>query len=93
MDDLRLVDRIQVKATGLRSGSGALTLGQLNAAQWIGDKDHDFFAIIDLILHLPKSVTLEDLVEAFALLIARHESLRTKFTTRTRTTPARRPDR
>jgi hypothetical protein len=80
MDDLRLVDRIQVKGTGVRSGSGALTLGQLNVAQWVGDRDHDFFAVIDLVLHLPKAVSLDDVTDSFALLMARHESLRTKFT-------------
>ncbi|HEX6686256.1 MAG TPA: hypothetical protein VF062_26020 [Candidatus Limnocylindrales bacterium] len=80
MDDLRLVDRIQVEATGLRSGSGALTLGQLNVAKWVGDTDHNYFAIIDLVLHLPRSVTLDDLAEAFSLLMARNESLRTRFT-------------
>ncbi len=80
MDDLKLVDRIQVKGTGLRSGSGTLTLGQLNVAQWVGDWDHNYFAVIDLVLHLPNSVTLDDLTEAFSFLIARNESLRTRFT-------------
>jgi ABC-2 type transport system ATP-binding protein len=81
MESLTLVDRILVKATGTRGGSGPLTLGQINAMEWIGDRDHDYFAIIDIILPLPGPTTMDDIVEAMTVLLARHESLRSRLLT------------
>jgi hypothetical protein len=79
MDHLTLVDRVVVKATGLRGGLGPLTLGQLSLAEWVGEDDHTIFAGVDLVLHLPEAATLADVTEALTVLVARHESLRTRF--------------
>jgi hypothetical protein len=79
MDHLTLTDRMVVKATGPRGGSGPLTLGQLNVAQWVGPGEHCFEAIIDCVLHLPRAATLTGVLDALAELVARHESLRTRF--------------
>ena len=58
---------------------GPLTLGQNNVAQWVGDKDHDFFAVIDMVLHLPGAVSLANILDGLAGLVGLHESLRTRF--------------
>src|SRR5262245_44090128 len=79
MKHLTLVDRVAVKATGRRGGSGPLTLGQINVAEWVGPAEHDFDAIVDYILHLPRAVSLADVFEALAVLVARYETLRTRF--------------
>lgn len=79
MDHLTLTDRVIVKATGRRGGSGPLTLGQLNVAQWVGPGEHCYDAVIDSVLHLPGGLTLADVLDALAELVARHESLRTRF--------------
>ncbi len=79
MDGLTLLDSTRVTGTGQRAGSGPLTLGQNNVAQWVGDKEHDFFAIIDLVLHLPGAVSLANILDGLAGLVGRHESLRTRF--------------
>lgn len=79
MDGLTLLDSTGVTGTGQRAGSGPLTLGQQNVAQWVGDKDHNFFAIVDLVLHLPGAVSLANVLDGLAGLVGRHESLRTRF--------------
>jgi hypothetical protein len=79
MDHLTLIDHVVVKATGDRDGSGPLTLGQLNVAQWVGPGEHCFAAVLDCVLHLPRAATLTGVLDALAELVARHESLRTRF--------------
>jgi hypothetical protein len=79
MDGLTLVDRIYVKYAGEREGEAPLTLGQLNVHDWIRDADRSYFGVVKLILNLPEGCTLDDITESFAILAARHESLRTAF--------------
>lgn len=79
MDDLTLVDRVQAKFSGERGGEGPLTLGQLNTLDWIGDNTRDYFGVSELVLTLPDETTIDDIAEAFGILLARHESLRTSF--------------
>lgn len=79
MDGLTLVDRIYVKYSSEREGEAPLTLGQLNTLDWIRDSDRSYFGVVKLILDLPAGCTLNDITESFAILLARHESLRTTF--------------
>lgn len=79
MDGLTLVERIYVKYSGERRGEAPLTLGQLNTFDWIRDSDRSYFGVVKLILNLPPGCTLDDITESFAILLARHESLRTTF--------------
>src|SRR4051812_41995979 len=79
MEHLTLVDRVAVKTTGRRGAVGPLTLGQINVAQWVGTGVHEFDAIVDFVLHLPKAVALTDVLESLAVLVGRYESLRTTF--------------
>ena len=70
---------IPVEFTGERAGEGPLTLGQLDMYNWLShDPDH-VYAILCAELPVPSPVPVEDVVEAVAVLIARHESLRTTF--------------
>lgn len=79
MNGLTLMDRIYVKYSGEREGEAALTLGQLNTFDWISDSDRSYFGVVKLILNLPAGCTMDDITESFAVLAARHESLRTTF--------------
>jgi hypothetical protein len=79
MDDLTLVDRVYVKYSGERGGEAPLTFGQINTLDWSLDTDRGHFGVVHLILNLPMGCTLNDITESFAVLLARHESLRTSF--------------
>lgn len=79
MDGLTLVERIYVKYSGERGGEAPLTLGQLNTLDWSRDTGRGHFGVIHLVLNLPTGCTLDDITESFAILLARHESLRTAF--------------
>jgi hypothetical protein len=79
MDGLTLVDRMYVKYSGERDGEAPPTLGQLDALDWTQDPALSYFNVVDMILTLPPGCTLEDIRESFAVVMARHESLRTTF--------------
>ena len=70
---------IPVEFTGERAGEGPLTLGQLNLYAWLTGTPDDFYAILRVELPVPAAVSVDDLAEATAVLIARHESLRTTY--------------
>jgi hypothetical protein len=79
MDGLTFVERINVQYSGERGGEAPLTLGQLNTLDWSRDTGRGHFGVVHLVLNLPPGCTLHDITESFAILLARHESLRTSF--------------
>src|SRR5579872_2111722 len=70
---------VPVEFTGERAGEGPLTLGQLNVCAWARETPDDFYAILCVELPVPEAVPASDVAEAVAVLIARHESLRTSY--------------
>ncbi len=70
---------IPVEFTGERAGEGPLTLGQLNIYMWLSTMPDHFYALLCAELPVPAMVLVNDVAEAAAALIARHESLRTTF--------------
>jgi hypothetical protein len=73
------VRSIPVEFTGERAGEGPLTLGQLNVYTWVSAKPDDFYALLCVEFPVPAVVSVDDAAEAVAVLIARHESLRTSY--------------
>ncbi|TQM85330.1 condensation domain-containing protein [Saccharothrix saharensis] len=73
------VDAIQVTATGSRAAEGPVTLGQLNTMQWLGPDDDHIAAVLRVELPVPDGRSVADVVETAAVLVARHESLRTTY--------------
>jgi hypothetical protein len=70
---------IPVEFTGERAGEGPLTLSQLNIYAWLSRVPDHLYAILCVELPVPKVVSVHDVAEATAVLIARHESLRTTY--------------
>jgi hypothetical protein len=67
-----------VKFSGTRSGSGPVTLGQLNVLRWAEDQTI-FGAVQCQTLNVAPGRSLNDVTRAIGRLISRHESLRTLF--------------
>ncbi len=76
---LTRVRSIPVEFTGDRAGEGPLTLGQLDVYAWVSLIPDHFYAILCVELPVPAAVSVDDVAEATAALIARHESLRTTY--------------
>jgi hypothetical protein len=70
---------IPVEFSGERAGEGPLTLGQLNVYAWVSRLPEQFYAILRVELPVPAMVSVDDVAQAAAVLIARHESLRTTY--------------
>jgi hypothetical protein len=70
---------VPVKFSGTRSGSGPVTLGQLNVLLWAVDQSV-FGAVQCQTLNVAPGRPLNDVTKAIGRLISRHESLRTLFT-------------
>ena len=70
---------IPVEFTGERAGEGPLTLGQLDVYKWLSEAPDHVYAILCAELPVPAAVSVDDVAEAAAALIARHESLRTTY--------------
>src|SRR5438477_2657333 len=70
---------IPVEFTGQRGGEGPLTLGQLNIYMWLSRTPDHFYAMLYVELPVPAMMSVDDVAEAVAVLIARHESLRTSY--------------
>jgi hypothetical protein len=70
---------IPVEFTGERGGEGPLTLGQLDLCVWLSQTPDHVYAILCVELPVPAMVPVEDVAGAVAVLIARHESLRTTY--------------
>jgi hypothetical protein len=76
---LTLVRSIPVGFTGKRACEGPLTLGQLNIYVWLSRIPDHPYGILYAELPVPAVVSVGDVAEATAMLIARHESLRTTY--------------
>jgi hypothetical protein len=73
------VRSIPVEFTGDRAGEGPLTVGQRNIYAWVSVAPDDLYTILCVELPLRAAASVEDVAEATAVLIARHESLRTSY--------------
>lgn len=70
---------IPVEFAGERAGEGPLTLGQLDLYDWLIQNPDHLYVILCVELPVPAVVSADDVAEATAALIARHESLRTTY--------------
>jgi hypothetical protein len=70
---------IPVGFTGKQAREGPLTLGQLNMYIWLSRIPDHPHGILYAELPVPAVVSVGDVAEATAMLIARHESLRTTY--------------
>ena len=70
---------IPVKFTGERAGEGPLALGQFDVYRWMSSTPDHPHATLYVEFPVPAMVPLCDVAEAVAVLIARHESLRTSY--------------
>ena len=68
-----------VEFTGERAGEGPLTLGQLNVYEWVSRIPDHLYAMLRVELPVPAVVSVDDVAEAAAVLIGRHQSLRTTY--------------
>jgi len=68
---------VPVRGKGERARSGPLTLGQLNILQWIVTAPEPFDAAIGGPLDFPEGTRVADVADSLAVLLARHEGLRT----------------
>jgi len=75
---LRLAGRLDVAVTGRRGGEGPVTLGQSTTLRWVTNPAF-YTRMTEWPLALPPGTTTEDIVAAMAVLLTRHESLRTTF--------------
>ncbi|MCS7484521.1 condensation domain-containing protein [Umezawaea endophytica] len=69
--------QLRVDFTGARGGEGPVTLGQGNVLEWIGAQRQERSDILCRFVPVPVGVTAADIGEVLAVLIARHEALRT----------------
>jgi hypothetical protein len=70
---------VPIQFAGERAGEGPLTLGQLNIYNWVSEDPDDLYALLCAELPVPAVAPAADVAEAAAMLIARHESLRTTY--------------
>jgi hypothetical protein len=70
---------VPVEFTGERTGEGPLTLGQLDVYSWTRSTPDHPYAILYAELPVPAVVSVNDVAGAVAVLIARHESLRSSY--------------
>jgi hypothetical protein len=70
---------IPVEFTGERAGEGPLTLGQLDLYNWLSQNPDHLYVILCVEFPVPVVVSVGDVAEATAVLIARHETLRTTY--------------
>jgi hypothetical protein len=73
------VRSIPVEFTGERAGEGPLTLAQLDVYRWTSSTPDHPYATLYAEFPVPAMVSVDELAEAVAVLIARHESLRTAY--------------
>ncbi len=73
------VRSIPVGFTGKQAREGPLTLGQLNMYVWLNRMPDHPSGILYAELPVPAAVSVSDVAEATAMLIARHESLHTTY--------------
>src|SRR3984957_14030809 len=73
------VRSIPVEFAGKRAGEGPLTLSQLNIYNWLSQNPDHLYAILCVELPVPAVLSADEVAQATAALIARHESLRTTY--------------
>jgi hypothetical protein len=70
---------IPVGFTGQRAAEGPMTLGQLNILQWLGVTPRHVFATVSDELEVSGETSVDDVAEIIAVLLGRHEGLRTTY--------------
>ncbi|HLK00993.1 MAG TPA: condensation domain-containing protein [Streptosporangiaceae bacterium] len=70
---------IPVEFTGERAAEGPLTFGQLDLYNWLSQNPDHLYVILCVELPVVEVVPAGDVAKAVAVLIARHESLRTSY--------------
>ncbi|MBO3751072.1 hypothetical protein J5X84_33790 [Streptosporangiaceae bacterium NEAU-GS5] len=70
---------VPVEFSGERAGEGPLTLGQLDVYQWMSLIPDHPYAVLCFELPVPAEATVGEVAGTVAALIARHESLRTRY--------------
>jgi hypothetical protein len=70
---------VPVEFTGERGGEGPLTTGQLDCYNWLSRQPDHTHAMLRVELPVPEVVSVDDVAGAVAVLVARHESLRTTY--------------
>ena len=70
---------LPVRFLGERGATGPLTFGQRNTLNWVGNEADRYSAVVHWRLTLPAGAGLADVQAAFAVLLARHEALRTSY--------------
>ncbi|GGO15699.1 condensation domain-containing protein [Microbispora bryophytorum] len=82
MGDLTFTERMLVKYAGERAVEAPLTLGQINTLEWLGDDTRaGLYRMMEWAVTVPDGTTLDDVAETLAVLVERHESLRTSCVT------------
>ncbi len=69
--------QLEVDFAGHRAASGPVTLGQANVLEWIGEQEQERSDILCRFVPVPPGRGLADIRASVAVLLARHESLRT----------------
>lgn len=70
---------VPVEFSGERAGEGPLTLGQRDVYTWMSLIPDHPYGVLYFELRVPAEATVEKVAGAVAALIARHESLRTRY--------------
>jgi hypothetical protein len=70
---------VLVRFAGTRAAAGPLTLGQLNTVEWFNRIAQPYYATVKGTLDLPTGATLADVTDTVAVLLTRHEGLRTTY--------------
>ncbi|MFV2103004.1 condensation domain-containing protein [Micromonospora sp. LOL_024] len=70
---------VTVRFTGTRAADGPLNIGQYNILQWLRRESEQFFAAVAGELDVPASAVVDDVATALAVLVERHEGLRTTY--------------
>lgn len=75
---LERAEPLRVPFAGRRGGDGPFTMGQASTIEWIANPAF-YTRMTEWPLTVPPGTTLDDVAAAMAILMARHESLRTTF--------------
>jgi hypothetical protein len=79
VNGLIFVERVRVPFVGEREGSGPLTEGQRTVLHWTKNMTTGAGHVMHLAIDLPDGAAVADVGAAFAVLLARHEMLRTTY--------------
>jgi hypothetical protein len=81
LDRVRLTPlrSIPVSFSGRRAAEGPLTVGQLNILEWLRRTPDHVLATVCTELEVPDGVRVGDVADTIAVLLGRHEALRTTY--------------